>query len=401
MPKKIDNEKLEELLTRGVDAIYPSRELFEKRLRKTTPIRIYLGFDPTGKDLHMGHALQLRKLRQFQDLGHEVILLVGSFTGMIGDPTDKSATRNQLTKDQVLANAATYKKQAAKILRFTGKNPAKLKFNHSWLAKLSFAQVIELASNFTVQQMLERDMFDKRHKEGKPIHMHEFFYPLMQGYDSVAMDVDAELGGSDQMFNMMAGRTLMKKIKKEKFVVTLSLLTNSEGKKMSKSEGGMIAITDSPKEMFGKVMALSDDMIIPYFTQVTAVPIEEVNGIKLAIKKGLNPKEAKVRLGLELVTEFHSKTAATKAAKEFESLFTKGELPTDIPEHKVSSKTGVLDVLKDSGLTSSKSEARRLITQGAIKIDGTPIKDQDHQITGTKKGIVLQRGKRKFARIIK
>ncbi|RMD52055.1 tyrosine--tRNA ligase, partial [Candidatus Parcubacteria bacterium] len=249
----INEEKINAILTRGVEQIYPAPDVLAELLRSGKKMRIYVGVDPTGKHLHIGHALQLRKLRQFQELGHEVILLIGSFTGMIGDPTDKTAVRNQLTKKQVLENAATYKKQAAKILSFSGKNPAKLMFNHKWLAKMTFAEVVELASKFTVQQMLERDMFEKRIKEGKPVYLHEFLYPLMQGYDSVAMKVDLEIGGSDQTFNMLAGRTLMKVMgQKEKLVMTLKLLTNDEGKKMSKSEGGFIALDDDAEEMFGK-----------------------------------------------------------------------------------------------------------------------------------------------------
>ncbi|PIZ54477.1 tyrosine--tRNA ligase, partial [Candidatus Uhrbacteria bacterium CG_4_10_14_0_2_um_filter_41_7] len=250
-------EKIDQLLTRGVSEVLPSAESLKVALQGRKKLKIYIGIDPTSPMLHIGHAIGLRKLREFQDLGHEVILLLGSFTAMIGDPTDKTAVRTQLTQKEVLKNAVTYKEQAGKILNFEGKNPVKLMFNHKWLQKMNFSEVVNLASHFTVQQMLERDMFETRIKEGKPVYVHEFMYPLMQGYDSVAMDVDAEIGGSDQTFNMLAGRTLQRQINgREKFVITMKLLENAEGKKMSKSEGGFIALNDSAKDIFGKLMAM-------------------------------------------------------------------------------------------------------------------------------------------------
>ncbi|MFH1631909.1 MAG: tyrosine--tRNA ligase [bacterium] len=395
-------DKIEQILTRGVEEIYPKRKMLEDALKSGKRLRLYVGIDPTGEHLHIGHAIQLRKIKQLQDLGHEVIILIGSFTGMIGDPTDKDAARTKLTQKQVLKNAATYKKQASKILSFTGKNPAKIMFNHKWLGKLNFGDVVELASHFTVQQMGERDMFERRMKEGKPIYLHEFLYPLMQGYDSVAMDVDLEVGGSDQMFNMLAGRTLMKAMKqKEKMVLTMKLLTTSEGKKMSKTEAGFIPLSDTPEEMYGKIMAMSDEMILPYFELATDVPMEEVNGMKLAMNKGMNPRDVKERLALTIVEEYHGKKAATEAAKHFDSVFRRHDAPKDIPEFRLGKSANVVDVLVDSKLASSKSEAKRLLEQNAIKLDGEVIADAETKLAGSEKGIILQRGKRQFVRLLK
>jgi len=346
--------------------------------------------------------MQFRKMRQFQDLGHEVILLIGSFTGMIGDPTDKDAARNQLTRKQVLENAATYKKQAGKILNFSGRNAVKIMFNDKWLGKLSFADVVDVASNFTVQQMSERDMFANRIKEGKPVYLHEFLYPLMQGYDSVAMDVDLEIGGSDQTFNMLAGRTLMKAMKqKEKMVLTLELLTNDEGKKMSKSEGGFIALDDAPEDMYGKIMAMADSIILPYFELATDVAREEIEGMKIQLSQGMNPRDLKARLARQIVTMHHSQKDADAAEMHFKTVFQDHEVPTDIREFTVSSEQNIVDVLVASGLTSSKTEARRLIEQKAIKIDGTPVISSEMMIVGSEDGLVLQRGKRQFVRLTK
>jgi len=389
---------IDTLLTRGVDALFPSKEAFEKRLTSGKRMRIYVGFDPTAPQLHIGHALQLRKLKEFQDLGHEVIMLVGSFTGMIGDPTDKAAARTQLTQKEVLKNAATYKKQAGKILSFSGKNAARILFNHKWLSKMSFQDVVELASHFTVQQMSERDMFDKRLKEGKPIHLHEFMYPLMQGYDSVEMDVDVEIGGSDQMFNMLAGRTLMRAMKqKEKLVLTLKLLTNDEGKKMSKSEGGFIALGDAPEDMFGKIMSMHDSMILSYFELITDVPVEEIEGMRVAMNEGMNPRDMKVRLARKVVTMFHDAKAAEKANEHFEQVFSRKEFPEDMPTFKATGGMQVIDVLEKTELVSSRSEARRLISQNAIKLDGVVVKTPELMV---EEG-VLQRGKRQFVKLEK
>ncbi|MFA6131016.1 MAG: tyrosine--tRNA ligase [Patescibacteria group bacterium] len=393
-----EQELIEKLLTRGVHAIYPTEEMLRKQLESGKRLRFYLGIDPTSPHLHIGHAIGLRKLRLFQELGHEVILLLGSFTAMIGDPTDKLAARTQLTQKQVLENAATYKKQASKILRFTGKNPAKIMFNHKWLARLDFAEVIDLASHFTVQQMLERDMFEKRITDEKPIYLHEFFYPLMQGYDSVAMDVDGEIGGSDQMFNMLAGRDLLKEMKgKEKVVLTMKLLTNAEGEKMSKSAGGFIALDEEPQEMYGKIMSMDDSMIIPYFELATDRSLEEIEGMKVQMTQGVNPRDVKMQLAGEIVTIFHGKEAAEGAEEAFKNLFQQHEQPDVIEEFSLTLPMNIIDALVETRLATSRSEAKRLLSQQAIKMDGTVVGDETMTIETY--GVVLQRGKRQFAKL--
>ena len=282
----------------------------------------------------MGHAIWLRKLAELQRMGHEVIMLIGDFTAMIGDPTDKSATRVPLTREQVLENCATYKKQASKFLKFTGENAAKLVFNSKWLAKMSFTDVIELASHFTVQQMSERSMFEKRIEEGKPVYLHEFLYPLMQGYDSVAMDVDMEVGGNDQTFNMLAGRTLLKEMKgKEKFVVTLQLLVDPSGKKMGKSEGNAVAFSDAPEEIYGKVMSWTDGMILPRgFRLCTNVGLDEIERVEDMMKKGGNPVEYKHELARKVVELFYNEKAGWDARAAFNAVHRDHEAPEDMPE---------------------------------------------------------------------
>src|SRR4030043_655259 len=275
------SNKIKEVLEKGVEKIYPSKEALEKTLKSGKRIRLYCGFDPTSPKLHIGNAIQLRKLAQFQNLGHEVIFLIGDFTGMIGDPTDKSAARKKITRKEILKNAKNYKNLASKILRFSGKNPAKIMYNSEWNDKLTFIELIELASNFTVQQIIIRDMFQERIKKDKPIYLHEFFYPLAQAYDSVAMDVDLEIGGNDQTFNMLCGRQLMKALKnKEKFVLTTKLLNDPSGKKMGKTEGNIINLDEKPNEMYGKIMSWPDSLIFPGFELCTDLSIEEVNQIK-------------------------------------------------------------------------------------------------------------------------
>ncbi len=400
MPIKTDKKLIEELLTRGVENIYPKREFLEERLKKGDELTIYLGIDPTGPCLHIGHAIQLMKLRQFQQLGHKVILLMGDFTGMIGDPTDKSATRKQLTYEQVRENLKNYKEQASKILDFEGENPVDVRFNNDWLGKLTFKEVIELAAEFTVQQLLVRDMFDKRMKEGKPIGLHEFLYPLMQGYDSVAMDVDVEVGGSDQIFNMLAGRTLMKSLSgKEKVVVASSLLADPTGVKMGKTEGNMITLIDSPQDMFGKVMSWTDGMILGGFELCTIVPMEEVDKIKKELEGGMNPRDAKMHLAREIVTLYYDEKAAKQAEEEFKNIFQKGGKPDEIELKKLSqTKWKLVDLLAETGLTSSKSEARRLIEQGGVRVNDEKVSDKEMEVE-IKKETLLQVGKRKFLRV--
>ncbi len=397
-----DEHKINRLLTRGVAAVYPTAEKLRELLMSGKRLRLYNGIDPTAPFLHIGHAMQLRKLREFQDLGHEVIMLIGSFTAMIGDPTDKLATRKQLTKAEVLANAATYKKQASKILKFSGDNAAKIMFNDKWLAKMSFADVVELASHFTVQQMMERDMFEKRSAEQKPIYLHEFFYPLMQGYDSVAMDVDLEVGGNDQTFNMLAGRTLMREMKqKEKFVLAISLLTNSEGKKMSKSEGGVIALTDSPEDMFGKIMAMDDSMIIPYFTLATDLNDDEIAAVESAIAGGMNPRDAKMHLAETVVEMYYNKSKAKAAKKHFLQVFSKKEMPDVIPELSLGGRTlTIVEVLVEAGFAPSKGEAKRLIEQGGVKIGSEVVSDPMLNVSPRTNEVIVQKGKRFFVKLL-
>ncbi len=398
----IDEQKIDRLLTRGVAMVYPTAEKLREVLMSGKRLRLYNGIDPTAPFMHIGHAMQLRKLREFQELGHEVIMLIGSFTAMIGDPTDKLATRKQLTKDDVLANAESYKQQASKFLRFDGENPAQLKFNDEWLGAMNFADVVDLASHFTVQQMMERDMFEKRLTEGKPIHLHEFFYPLMQGYDSVAMDVDLEVGGNDQTFNMLAGRTLLREMKqKEKFVLAISLLTNSEGKKMSKSEGGVVALTDAPEEMFGKLMAMDDGMILPYFRLATDVSDDEIAGIESSLSGGTNPRDVKMRLAETVVTMCHDAQKAGEAKEHFLQVFSRKEMPDEIAELALGGRTlTIVDVLVEAGFAPSKGEAKRLIEQGGVKIGSEIVSDVMMQVSPRTDEAILQKGKRFFVKLL-
>ncbi len=397
MKVNTDKKKIEEVLSRGVDSIYPKKENLKKLLESGEKIRLYLGADPTGADLHLGHTVPLRKLRQLQDLGHEVILLIGDFTGMIGDPTGKDKAREPLTREQVLENAKTYKDQVAKVLDFEGDNPVQIKFNSEWLAKLTFKEVVELSANFTVQQMLERDMFEQRLKDGKPIGLHEFFYPLMQGYDSVVMDVDLEIGGTDQTFNMLAGRTLQRKLKdREKFVLTVPLLTDSEGRKIGKTTGNYIALNSAPNELFGQVMALGDDVIFNCFVMCTDVGLEEIEEMKKAKN---NPRDDKARLAKELVRMYYDAETAKKAEQEFEKIFKDKEKPTEIEEKKIEPTNNLIDLLTQLEMVSSKSEARRMVQQGGVKINDVKVEDFEKEIE-VKDGDVVQVGKRKFVKIV-
>ncbi|MFA6486293.1 MAG: tyrosine--tRNA ligase [Candidatus Magasanikbacteria bacterium] len=397
-----DTQKIEELLSRGVENIYPKREFLEARLKEGKQLTLYTGYDPTAPTLHIGHAITMMKLRQFQDLGHKVIMLIGDFTGMIGDPSDKSSTRQPLTRKQVLENCKNYQKQASTILNFTGPNAVEVKYNSKWLGKLNFAEVLELTSHFTVQRMLERDMFEKRMAEAKPIHLHEFLYPVMQGYDSVAMvpdGVDGEVGGNDQTFNMLAGRDLMKDLKKkEKFVLTTKLLTDSSGKKMGKSEGNMIALTDTPEDMFGKVMSWSDGMIAPGFELCTKIVMSEIEQIKKQMESGVNPRDLKLRLAGEVVKTFLGETVAAKAQAHFISTFSKKETPTEIPELKPSIYD-IATVLVESKICKSKSEARQVIDQGGVKVNDVKVPVGQYSFA-VKVGDTIQKGSRWFVKVI-
>ncbi|MFZ6015748.1 MAG: tyrosine--tRNA ligase [Patescibacteria group bacterium] len=405
---KTDKTSITNFLERSVENAYPNKEEFAKALASGKQLTAYLGIDPTGPSLHLGHAIEMRKLRELQDMGHRVILLIGDFTAMIGDPTDKSAARVKLTREQVLENCKNYREQAGMILDMDGKqtgNPVEMKFNSEWLGAMSFADVLELASQFTVQQMLERDMFARRMKENppKPIYIHEFMYPLMQGYDSVAMDVDIEIGGNDQTFNMLAGRDLMKALKnKEKFVLTCKLLTDPGGKKMGKSEGNMITLGDKPEDMFGKVMSWTDGMIAEGFELCTSVPGEEIDAIVEKMEDGENPVAFKRQLASRIVTEWFNAESAKAAEEHFDKLFKQHAAPENMPEVRVKGdRHALVDLLIQSKLVTSKSDARRQITQGAVKVDGQPVTDEGAELEITGESVVLQKGKRHFAKIIK
>lgn len=387
------------LLDRNIAEVLPSKKAFEERLQKG-PVKIYLGIDPSSPDIHLGHAVVLWKLREFQEAGHKVILLIGDFTGMIGDPTDKSAARKKLTEKEVHENAKTYKEQVSKILNFEGENPAEIKFNSEWLAKLSFADILELASNFTAQQILERDFFRARLKENKPIYLHEFMYPLMQGYDSVAMEVDAEIGGTDQTFNMLVGRTLLEKLKsKEKFVITVPLLEGLDGRKMSKSFGNFIGITDTSEDMFGKVMSLQDDLTVRYFRLTTSLEEQEIQSIEQGLQsKKLHPMEAKKKLAWEIVNLYHGEEAADKAKDTFEEVFQKGSAPKEAETYTAKAdRINIIETLVESGIVKSKSDARRLFNQGAIEADGK--KAEGTEIDVPESGLTLRVGKHRFLQV--
>ena len=401
-PVITDASKIDEILSRSVSAIYPSTDEFRKALLSGKRLRIYLGADATGSQLHIGHATNLIILERLRKLGHEIIVLFGDFTAMIGDPTDKSATRVQLTEEQVKKNIKSWETQVGKVIDFKDKtNPARFVKNSTWLSKLNFKDLIKLASNFTVQQMIERDMFEKRLNENKPIYLHEFFYPLMQGYDSVALDVDVEVGGNDQTFNMLAGRTLQKIYNnKNKFVIVTTLLVNPKTNKklMNKSEGGYIALDDSSDNMFGKVMALPDESSIQVFIDCTYVPMQEISKIRQSLDGGENPRNIKFRLAKEIVAVYHGKDMAEKAADHFESVFKEGAIPEDAIKTSVVKGEKLVDILVREKIVSSKGDFRRLVEGKAISYVGKDdtISDYDYKIEhhGT-----IRVGKKRFITI--
>ena len=357
------DEQIQELLTRGVERIYPSPEFLEKELISGRRLSLYLGIDPTGPTLHLGHMIPLLKLSQFQALGHRVILLIGDFTATIGDPTDKTATRVALTKEQTQKNAALYKKQVDRVLAFGGDNPAEIKYNSEWLEILPISETIKLLSAMTYAQNIKRDMFQTRIKEGKDLFLHEFLYPVFQGYDSVAMGVDGEVGGNDQTFNMLVGRDLLKKLKnKEKFVIAMKLLADPTGKKMGKTEGNMVTLEDSPDDMFGKVMSWPDEMILSGFELCTRIPLSEIDAMKRQLEGGVNPRDIKMRLAREIVALYHGEDAAKLAAQNFTAAFTEGK-PEEFVE--ISGKN-IAEALLEKKLIESKSDLRRLIGEGAV-----------------------------------
>ncbi len=365
MPINSDKKRIEEIFNRGVvSEVLPSKEELFKVLDSGKKLRIYLGADPTSNSLHLNHAKNYMFLEELRQLGHEVIVLVGDFTAQIGDPTGKESTRKQLTKKEAQNNAVSWKKNLKNIINFQDKtNPAKIKYNSKWLEKLSFKDVVSLASNFTVQQMLERDMFEKRIESNTPIHLHEFLYPLMQGYDSVAMDVDIELCGTDQTFNAMAGRVLQKRINnKEKFVIVLKLGENPKtGKLMSKSEGTGVFLASSPEDMFGAIMSQPDEMTEVFFVNNTRIPLEQKENIF-----SLGPKEAKEKIALEVVKNIHGEKQAQKAQFNFSSVFGGGGIPQDAPTYKMKEGETVIESLFNAGI-GTKSEIKRLITLWSVK----------------------------------
>lgn len=395
-----DPQKIEWFLTHGIESVLPTRDGLREKLARGEKIRVYLGIDPSGPSMHIGNAIAVQKLAELQEMGHEVILLFGDFTAMIGDPTDKQATRKRLTREQVLENLVHYKEQAGRFLKFDGPNPVQIKFNNDWLGKMSFADVIELASHFTVQQMIERDMFEKRIAEGKPLHLHEFFYPMMQGYDSVAMDVDLEVGGNDQTFNMLAGRTLLREIKgKEKFVMTCRLLVDATGKKMGKSEGNMVALSDDPIDAYGKMMSWTDGMILPAFEVLTKLSKAEVDERKAKIEAGENPMTFKRELAELVIAWAFSPEAAKQAAEHFTQVHQKGERPEEMTELLVAEPEVLLsELLVRANMVTSKTDARRQIEQKAVRVDDVVVEDPNAVIR-VQEGMVIQKGKRHFVKI--
>ena len=385
-------------IKRGTEEILLESDLLEK-LKEGRPLRIKLGADPTAPDIHLGHTVILNKLRAFQELGHEVIFLIGDFTGMVGDPSGKNSTRPPLTREQVLANAETYKEQVYKIL-----DPAKtrIEFNSSWLEPLGAAGMIRLASQQTVARMMERDDFKKRYASGQSIAIHEFMYPLLQGYDSVALEADVELGGTDQKFNLLMGRELQKAAgQKPQAVIMMPLLEGLDGvKKMSKSAHNYIGVSEPAGEMFGKIMSISDDLMWRYFELLSFRPLEEIAQLKSDVENGTNPRDVKIALAKEIIARFHDDAAAEAAHQEFINRFQKGAIPDDIQEVEIVAGEGIAiaNVLKDAGLVSSTSEAMRMIKQGAAKLDGEKIEDSRLQLNAGMTG-VFQVGKRKFAKI--
>jgi len=384
-----------EVIQRGVDEILPLDEL-KKKLEKNKPLRIKLGMDPTAPDLHLGHTVVMNKMKQLQDLGHEVIFLIGDFTGMIGDPTGKNVTRKPLSKKDILENAKTYSDQVFKIL---DKDKTKIAFNSEWMNKMSSTEMISLASKHTVARMLERDDFSKRYKGGQAISIHEFLYPLVQGYDSVALRADMELGGSDQKFNLLVGRELQKQANMEpQVILTMPILEGLDGvQKMSKSLDNYIGVDEDPDSMFGKIMSISDDLMWRYLELLSFESLETIASWKQEVENGENPRNIKFRLAEEIISRYHDNKQAKKAQQNFIDRFAKNQIPDEMDEFTFSKGIKLANLLKDSKLVNSTSEAFRMIKQGAVKMDGEKINDKD--LTPNEGTSVYQVGKRKFARV--
>jgi tyrosyl-tRNA synthetase len=386
-------------LTRGTDEVLPEDGL-AARLGKGRPLIVKAGFDPTAPDLHIGHTVLINKMRQFQEFGHEVVFLIGDFTGMIGDPSGKNATRPPLSPEQISENAKTYEAQIYKIL---DQGRTRIEFNSTWMGDMDAAGLVRLASHHTVARMLERDDFRKRYEGGQPISIHEFLYPIVQGYDSVALRADVELGGTDQKFNLLVGRQLQQDYGQEpQVVMTTPLLEGLDGvQKMSKSLGNYVGITEPPGEMFGKLMSVSDDLMWRYFEVLSFRSLEDIAALRRRVEDGMNPRDAKFELALEIVARFHDPRAAEAAKQEFISRFREGAMPEDMPELTLAAEDGTLGIahlLKGAGLVSSTSEAFRMIKQGAVRIDGERVEDRSLTIDSGSTN-VYQVGRRRFARV--
>ncbi len=396
-------ESIEEqlaLLRRGADEILVESEL-EARLSEPRTLTVKAGFDPTAPDLHVGHTVLLNKMRQFQDLGHEIVFLIGDFTGMIGDPSGRSATRPALTREEIVENAATYEAQVYKIL---DPDRTRLEFNSRWMSKMDAAGLIELSAKHTVARMLERDDFHARYTAGKPISIHEFLYPLVQGYDSVALGADVELGGTDQKFNLLVGRQLQQSYgQRPQVVLTMPLLEGLDGvNKMSKSLNNYIGVTDAPEDMFGKLMSISDELMWRYFELLSFRPLPEVEGLRHSVAEGRNPRDVKFLLAGELVTRFHGAGSAERAQAAFIAVHRDSATPENLPEHRVPAPEGRIGIghaLKAAGLVSSTSEAFRLIAQGGVRVDGERVEDRGRELAAPGEHVV-QVGKRRFARLL-
>lgn len=403
MGKNLDirvNEQVQ-IIRRGVAEIIPEEELkrkLKKSIKEKRPLKVKLGLDPTAPDIHLGHTVVLNKLRQFQDLGHEVHLIIGDFTARIGDPSGKSETRKQLSEKEIQINASTYQEQIFKVL---DAKKTIIHFNSKWLMPLTLEDILNLAGKYTVARMLERDDFDNRYKEGLPIGIHEFMYPLMQGYDSVVLEADVELGGTDQKFNLLVGRNLLKEYGLEPQVtLTMPILEGTDGvQKMSKSLGNYIGVNEDAYEMFGKTMSIPDELIIRYFELVTQVPQAEIDKIEKGMQEGtLNPRDAKARLAREIITIYHNEEEALKAQERFQLVFSKGDIPEDIPETVVTEKELWLPkFLLEQGMVDSTSDGRRMIKQGAVRLDGKKCLVENIE---AKNEMVIQVGKRKFIKLL-
>lgn len=389
-------EQIKELLTRGVTEVVVRQDL-EKELKSGKVLRVKLGIDPTGPTLHIGRAITLWKLRKFQDLGHQIVLIIGDFTARIGDASDKTAERQILTPSEIAENMKSYVEQLGLILDM---KKVELHYNSEWLDKMGAGDLVREAMNFTVNQMIKRDNFWQRFEADKPIGLHEILYPLLQGYDSVAIKADVEVGGNDQLFNLYAGRTLQKKYgQKEQNIMTFELLEGTDGRKMSTSYGNCIYITDTPNEMFGKIMSITDELIVRYMTLVTDMSLKEIEKIEKELTAGMNPRDAKILLGSALVERYHGKKAAEEAAENFVRVFAKKENPEDMPEFSVIDKDwSLVDLINFTEIVGSKSEIRRLIQQGGVKVDGAVIGDINATLKPTE-GMVIQVGKRKFIKV--